>query len=1061
MKKIIAIGILLLCCGILHAQTLPSYVPTDGLVAYYGFDGNADDQSGNGNNGTLEALEGTAPTFGNDRFGNANSACVFGGLYNPNYVAVANSASLHFDTAMSISFWMQQNTSAGGNRDDCSASYVADGAYATLISKGAASTCGGDPGLLITNMYSGTTQSYYYFNNNSTEYTETMFASGNYKCYAHNEWVHCVMVHNNGRISIYINGVLMMSERPTPNVPTFDQANLHDLYFGIAEGNGYGIYPYNGSLDDIAIYNRALSDAEVSSLFADYTDPNSAEASISMASVDVVNPCGNNLGTITLNPNAIAGVTYRYSGTSLQDLQTNNVISGGPGTYTCYVASSCRQWDTTITLVCDCADDPTYTDYQTICEGVSGQTGDQYESITSSNFDSGTEGWTSAGYWSRDTGESNFSYLGLPYAYFHAHSGSFAFFCSNLQSNSTATYFPTTNSAIVSPAINISYDPSLYPVTASFWCYATGFGSSNGGAYYNTLRLLYSTSPSGPWTQVWSISGGGHGDWEQHTVPLSSYITASGTYYFRLECEGAGYSAGFDDFSITADTRWIIPSEVSAASAGDTIRTEKTREAEGTCPITDITFWTILGKPSYDTASACDSLYWMGAMRYDNTNLDEQRQTISVATVNNTTCDSIIHHSLIIYRSDAANVQHVSACDSFEVFGTTYYSSADIRHINTTDEGCESIDSVYLTINKVSTYDTSISSCNAISWRGMTFDETADYADTLTSFHNCDSIITLHFVRSHNSVVNITDSFCENTSYRFVGRTLTTGGEYDAHMTDKAGCDSIIHLTLNMIRRPVVKVGYTLDCLKKEYTLWGFSDKGIHSWQCYPNDTTLAEHAEDDTLYLVDRENYTYIYTAQLDHAPFCPTTKEVLIPHIVETEAIFNVQPSYLSLDNLNLMAIDASPCDGTRYWYVDGVEQRSHSDFMSYQADPEADSVLVSLIIVNGNCRDTSSQLIPIIRNSIYVPNVFMPLLPSNNTATSNSRFRAQGSGIYDFEMHIYNRQGQMVFHSTDINEEWDGRYRGEYCPQGGYSYIIRYRDHITPGNYQIVKGVVTLLN
>ena len=51
MFLILALSILFIPTGI--SQDLPSYVPTDGLVAYYPFNGNANDASGNGNNGTV------------------------------------------------------------------------------------------------------------------------------------------------------------------------------------------------------------------------------------------------------------------------------------------------------------------------------------------------------------------------------------------------------------------------------------------------------------------------------------------------------------------------------------------------------------------------------------------------------------------------------------------------------------------------------------------------------------------------------------------------------------------------------------------------------------------------------------------------------------------------------------------------------------------------------------------------------------------------------------------------------------------------------------------------
>jgi hypothetical protein len=49
------------------AQTIPSYVPTNGLVGYWPFNGNANDESGNGNNGTVNGA-----TLTSDRNGNTH-----------------------------------------------------------------------------------------------------------------------------------------------------------------------------------------------------------------------------------------------------------------------------------------------------------------------------------------------------------------------------------------------------------------------------------------------------------------------------------------------------------------------------------------------------------------------------------------------------------------------------------------------------------------------------------------------------------------------------------------------------------------------------------------------------------------------------------------------------------------------------------------------------------------------------------------------------------------------------------------------------------------------------
>ena len=56
MKKLILLLTLSLCAPIAFAQNVPSYVPADGLVGYWPFNGNANDESGNGNNGTKNGV---------------------------------------------------------------------------------------------------------------------------------------------------------------------------------------------------------------------------------------------------------------------------------------------------------------------------------------------------------------------------------------------------------------------------------------------------------------------------------------------------------------------------------------------------------------------------------------------------------------------------------------------------------------------------------------------------------------------------------------------------------------------------------------------------------------------------------------------------------------------------------------------------------------------------------------------------------------------------------------------------------------------------------------------
>jgi len=89
-------------------QTIPFTIPTDGLVAYYPFNGNANDDSGYDNQGALNNI-----TFVTDRHGNATGAPKFGGYNSPSYIKVSNSPSLKLEDSFTFSAYVILNDLRG------------------------------------------------------------------------------------------------------------------------------------------------------------------------------------------------------------------------------------------------------------------------------------------------------------------------------------------------------------------------------------------------------------------------------------------------------------------------------------------------------------------------------------------------------------------------------------------------------------------------------------------------------------------------------------------------------------------------------------------------------------------------------------------------------------------------------------------------------------------------------------------------------------------------------------------------------------------------------------
>ncbi|MCA2005294.1 MAG: LamG domain-containing protein, partial [Ignavibacterium sp.] len=205
------------------------------LVAYYPFNGNANDLSGFGNNGSLK----NGVSFDNDRWNYPNQAIRFNKSLSQ-YVDVQNSPSLQIDSAISFSFWTKRNTLDNGQDQ--------------VLNKGGdwpGGTC--NYGLVFSEwtlvfIYNG---GYYIVNSPGVPLD--------------NEWHHYVVTALEGttEIHFYVDGVEKTSMFGGGNpVINLYAESTSDLYISGVN------YFSNNSVDELKIYNRILTPNEIESLYS-------------------------------------------------------------------------------------------------------------------------------------------------------------------------------------------------------------------------------------------------------------------------------------------------------------------------------------------------------------------------------------------------------------------------------------------------------------------------------------------------------------------------------------------------------------------------------------------------------------------------------------------------------------------------------------------------------------------------------------------------------------------------------------------------------------------------
>ena len=229
------------------ASALPANNPiTAGLIAAYEFSGNADDVSGNGNNGVVNGA-----TLTTDRFGNVGSAYSFDGV--DDYIISSTNFSPQTSGAISLWFNQESEPSVIGNTifvSSLSSAIYTDGSFTIAHNPDS-----NEPSVA----YWGNAENWFYAEGHTID--EITFPIDS-------TWHHLLWTWDTPSGStLYVDNQIVGGDGIGPPV------------FGgnpIKIGNANTYWFHDGLIDDLYIYDRALSPTEVSTLYSAVPEPSTA-----------------------------------------------------------------------------------------------------------------------------------------------------------------------------------------------------------------------------------------------------------------------------------------------------------------------------------------------------------------------------------------------------------------------------------------------------------------------------------------------------------------------------------------------------------------------------------------------------------------------------------------------------------------------------------------------------------------------------------------------------------------------------------------------------------------
>ena len=433
-------------------------------------------------------------------------------------------------------------------------------------------------------------------------------------------------------------------------------------------------------------------------------------------------------------------------------------------------------------------------------------------------------------------------------------------------------------------------------------------------------------------------------------------------------------------------------------------------------------------------------VYIVGTHSYDNTGL--YIDTLSTYLG----CDSIVTTNLLV-NLVYNNIVNKTICQgqTYQVGYNIYTTTGTYVDNLTTLHGCDSNITTNLTVNP--TYNINVIKliCQGQTYQvgSNVYTIAGTYIDSLNTYQGCDSIITTNLNINPIYTFTVNKTICQGQTYQVGFHIYTITGTYVDSLTTYLSCDSII--TTNLTVNPTKQITQNNVMCQGEVFFVGshsYNITGIYL-------DTLSTYLGCDSIITT---NLTVNPTKQYTINPvICKGEIYYLNNHPYTTTGIYiDSLTTYLGCDSIitaNLTVVpsptiylgkDTTICQGQTILLNASYQNASYlwqdnSTNPTYNVNHEG--IYYVKVSIDSNCFANDTINIIYIDCDIFIPNSFTP-----NGDGLNDVFNIKTTYEFsDYKLIIYDRWGELLFESDDINKGWDGTYKGKAVPLDVYIYQL----------------------
>lgn len=307
--------------------------------------------------------------------------------------------------------------------------------------------------------------------------------------------------------------------------------------------------------------------------------------------------------------------------------------------------------------------------------------------------------------------------------------------------------------------------------------------------------------------------------------------------------------------------------------------------------------------------------------------------------------------------------------------------------------------------------------------------------------------------KSDYAIVKFTTPVYAGGTYQL---TLLAGND-GSTILDECGQEMPQH-TRSFVAADTVNAGFiytaTLGCLENQYLFSHDGAHGVNQWNWTINGTGITTQTHTATFPAISNNSVQLIVSNGT-----CSDTSSLQLDLNNEVRASFTM-PDIICPEDLLTVENTSTGLVTSWLWKYDIIGTSTLKDPPPFQfpARNVETYYTVKLLATNNTlgCTDSARKVVRVLDFClIEVPTAFTPNNDGlNDYFQPHNAFKADN---YDFR--VYNRWGQLVFHSRNWQEKWDGRFNGAVQNQGVFVWMLSYK-HRDTGKEVFRKGTVTLI-